>query len=156
MTDHAEHTHHAGVFHALPRALVALAAGAIFGFGLSLSGMLDPARVLGFLDIASGQWDPSLMFVLGGAVLVTMPGILLQRRLSRPALDRVFHVFDSKVIDRRLLVGSGLFGIGWGLAGFCPGPAVSALSLGLAPVFGFVAAMAAGMFVHDRMIAKRS
>jgi len=156
MTSHADHAHHAGVFRALPRALVALVAGAIFGLGLSLSGMLDPARVLGFLDIASGQWDPSLMFVLGGAVLVTMPGILLQRRLSRPALDRAFHVFDSKVIDRRLLVGSGLFGIGWGLAGFCPGPAVSALSLGLAPVFGFVAAMAAGMFVHDRLIAKRS
>lgn len=155
MTSHADHAHHAGVFHALPRALVALAAGAIFGFGLSLSGMLDPARVLGFLDIASGHWDPSLMFVLGGAVLVTMPGILLQRRLARPALDRVFHVLDSSVIDRRLLVGSGLFGIGWGLAGFCPGPAVSALSLGLAPVFLFVAAMAAGMLVHDRLIAKR-
>lgn len=155
MTSHADHAHHATTVPVLPRALVALAAGVIFGFGLSLSGMLDPARVLGFLDIASGHWDPSLMFVLGGAVLVTMPGILLQRRLARPALDRVFHLPDTSTIDPRLLAGSALFGIGWGLAGFCPGPAVSALSLGLAPVFLFVAAMAAGMFVHDRLIARR-
>jgi uncharacterized membrane protein YedE/YeeE len=155
MTGLVDSAHHSRTFHVLPRALVALAAGAIFGFGLSLSGMLDPARVLGFLDIASGHWDPSLMFVLGGAVLVTMPGILLQRCLSRPALDRVFHLPDTSAVDPRLLAGSALFGIGWGLAGFCPGPAVSALSLGLAPVFLFVAAMAAGMLVHDRLIANR-
>jgi len=156
MTSHLDSAHHAGTFHTLPRALVALASGAIFGFGLSLSGMLDPARVLGFLDLASGNWDPSLMFVLGGAVLVTMPGILLQRRLARPVLDRVFHLPDTSLVDTRLLAGSALFGIGWGLAGFCPGPAVSALSLGLAPVVLFVAAMAGGMLIHDRLIAKRS
>ncbi|MCX7303245.1 MAG: YeeE/YedE family protein [Hyphomicrobiales bacterium] len=156
MTINAGTADHVTTFHALPRALVALAAGAIFGFGLSLSGMVDPARVIGFLNVASGHWDPSLMFVLGGAVLVTMPGILLQRRLARPALDRVFHLPGSNVIDRRLLAGAGLFGIGWGAAGFCPGPAVSGLALGLPPVFLFVAAMAAGMSIHDRLIAKAS
>ncbi len=140
--------------HALPRALVALVAGALFGFGLSLSGMVDPARVIGFLDIASGHWDPSLMFVLGGAVAVTLPGILLQRRLSRPVLDRTFHMPASDRIDARLLAGSAIFGIGWGIAGFCPGPAVSALSMGLLPVAVFVAAMVAGMFVHDRLFAR--
>jgi uncharacterized membrane protein YedE/YeeE len=140
-------------FHAMPRALVALVAGAVFGFGLSLSGMVDPARVIGFLDIASGHWDPSLMFVLGGAVAVTMPGILLQRRLSRPILDRTFHIPVADRIDGRLLAGSAIFGVGWGLAGFCPGPAVSALSIGLGPVFLFVAAMAAGMMLHDRFLA---
>ncbi len=146
--------HHSSTFHAAPRALVALVAGSIFGFGLSLSGMVDPARVIGFLDIASGHWDPSLMFVLGGAVAVTMPGVLLQRRFSRPLLDRTFHVPAADRIDGRLLAGSAIFGVGWGLAGFCPGPAVAALSMGLAPVVLFVAAMVAGMMLHDRLIAR--
>lgn len=137
------------------RIIAALACGALFGFGLSLSGMVDPARVLGFLDLASGHWDPSLMFVLGGAVMVAVPGVMLQRRLSRPLLDDAFHLPEKTGIDRRLVVGSALFGIGWGLAGFCPGPAVSALSLGLAPVLLFVAAMAAGMLLFDRVIAPR-
>ncbi len=156
MTHHVATDHHGSpsTIHAMPRALVALVAGAIFGFGLSLSGMVDPARVIGFLDIASGHWDPSLMFVLGGAVAVTMPGILLQRRLSRPALDGTFHLPAADRIDGRLLVGSAIFGVGWGLAGFCPGPAVSALSMGLTSVFLFVAAMAAGMILHDRIIAR--
>lgn len=156
MTDHVTTAHHGNpsTIHAMPRALVALVAGAIFGFGLSLSGMVDPARVIGFLDIASGHWDPSLMFVLGGAVAVTMPGILLQRRLGRPALDRTFHLPAADRIDGRLLAGSAIFGIGWGLAGFCPGPAVSALSMGLGAVFLFVAAMAVGMMLHDRIIAR--
>lgn len=140
----------------LVRLVVALLSGALFGFGLSLSGMVDPARVIGFLDIASGRWDPSLMFVLGGALLVALPGVMLQRRLARPALDDEFHVPKGGRIDRRLLIGSGLFGAGWGLAGFCPGPAVSALSLGLLPVFGFVAAMVAGMLLHDKVIAQRA
>lgn len=135
------------------RVLVALLAGALFGFGLSLSGMLDPARVLGFLNLASGHWDPSLAFVLGGAVLVAVPGLMLQRRLRRPVLDDSFHLPEKTEIDGRLVAGSALFGAGWGLAGFCPGPAVSALSMGLAPVLLFVAAMAVGMILHDRVIA---
>jgi len=132
------------------RLLVALAAGAIFGFGLSLSGMVDPARVVGFLDIASGQWDPSLMFVLGGAVLVAVPGMLLQRRLARPVFDMAFHLPGNGPVDRQLIAGSAVFGVGWGLSGFCPGPAISALSLGLPEVFLFVAAMLVGMLIHDR------
>lgn len=137
------------------RLLVALGAGALFGFGLSLSGMLDPARVLGFLDIASGHWDPSLMFVLGGAVAVAVPGVALQRRLRTPLLDDRFRLPEKTGIDRRLVGGSALFGIGWGLAGFCPGPALAGLALGMPPVFLFVAAMAAGMILHDRVIAPR-
>ena len=137
------------------RIVVALLSGALFGFGLSLSGMLDPARVIGFLNPASGHWDPSLAFVLGGAVAVAVPGVMLQRRLRRPVLDDRFHLPEKTEIDGRLLAGAALFGAGWGLAGFCPGPAVSALSVGLAPVFLFVAAMAAGMMLHDRVIAGR-
>jgi uncharacterized protein len=137
---------------ALARLAIALIAGAIFGFGLSLSGMVDPARVLGFLDLASGHWDPSLMFVLGGAVLVALPGVALQRRMAKPALDREFHLPATNTIDRRLVIGSALFGIGWGLAGFCPGPAVSALSTGAPIVALFVVTMAAGMLLHDRLL----
>lgn len=138
----------------LARLGVTLLAGALFGFGLSLSGMLDPARVIGFLDFASGQWDPSLMFVLGGAVMVAIPGVVLQRRLARPLLDERFHLPESTAIDRRLLLGSALFGVGWGVAGFCPGPAVAALSMGLVPVFVFVLAMVAGMLLHDGPLAR--
>ena len=140
----------------LARLIAALLAGALFGFGLSLSGMVDPARVIGFLDFASGHWDPSLMFVLGGALVVALPGVILQHRLAHPVLDDEFHVPKRGMIDRRLLVGSGLFGAGWGLAGFCPGPAVSALSLGLLPIFVFVAAMVSGMLLHDKVIARRA
>jgi hypothetical protein len=139
---------------AVLRILAALAAGALFGFGLSLSGMVDPAKILGFLNLASRRWDPSLMFVLGGALIVAIPGTMLQHRLQRPLLDDSFHLPAKTRIDGRLVTGSTLFGVGWGLAGFCPGPAVSALSLGVAPVFLFVVAMAAGMILHDRVIAR--
>lgn len=140
---------------AVLRFLVAFAAGAMFGFGLSLSGMLDPARVIGFLDLASGHWDPSLAFVLGGALLVALPGMALQRRMTRPALDDCFHLPTAAVIDPRLVAGSAVFGAGWGLAGFCPGPAVTALSIGLTAPFIFAAAMAAGMVLHDRVLARK-
>lgn len=129
------------------RAAVALAAGLVFGFGLSLSGMLDPARVRGFLDVA-GDWDPSLAFVLGGAVTVSGAGYALARRLRRPALDGRFHEPAKGRIDPPLILGAGLFGIGWGLSGFCPGPAVAALSTGALPVAVFVLAMVAGMGAH--------
>lgn len=139
--------------NAMLRLLVALAAGALFGFGLSLSGMVDPARVIGFLDVASGHWDPSLAFVLGGALLVALPGMALQRKLTRPALDDRFHLSTSCVIDRPLVLGAAIFGAGWGLAGFCPGPAVASLSVGLVPSFIFAAAMVAGMMLHDHLLA---
>lgn len=139
---------------ALARAAVALLSGALFGFGLSLSGMVDPARVLGFLDIASGRWDPGLIFVLGGAVTVAILGVLIQRALPKPVLDDRFHLPARNDIDRRLVIGSVLFGVGWGLAGFCPGPAISALATGIGPVLIFVAAMVCGMVLHDRLLAK--
>lgn len=137
------------------RLFVALVAGAVFGFGLSLSGMVDPARVSGFLDVASGHWDPSLIFVLGGAVIVAIPGLMLQRRLAGPMLDERFHLPVKTRIDPPLLIGSAIFGLGWGLAGFCPGPAISTLSMGLMPTFVFVAAMAGGMLLHDRVLKGR-
>ncbi|KPH78346.1 MULTISPECIES: YeeE/YedE family protein [Bosea] len=135
--------------------LTALASGAIFGIGLSLSGMLDPVRVRGFLHVA-GDWDPSLAFVLGGAVAVVMSGIFVRRRLQNPAFGDAFHLPATMPIDTRLITGSAIFGIGWGLAGLCPGPALAALSLGLAPVALFVVAMLVGMTIHDRLIAGRT
>jgi uncharacterized membrane protein YedE/YeeE len=134
------------------RTLAALLSGLLFGFGLSLSGMLDPARVRGFLDV-TGNWDPSLAFVLGGAVIVATIGYRLSRLVGHPLLEGRFHLPTKTAIDRPLILGSAIFGIGWGLAGFCPGPAVASLALGLAPTVLFVIAMLAGMILHDRLIA---
>lgn len=139
---------------AIARITVALLSGSLFGYGLSLSGMVDPARVLGFLDIASGRWDRSLMFVLGGAVCIAFIAVTIQRRLQRPVFDTQFHIPERTDIDARLIGGSVLFGIGWGLAGFCPGPALSALTTGLTPVLLFIVAMIAGMLLHDRVLAR--
>lgn len=133
--------------------LTALVCGAIFGLGLSLSGMLDPTRVRGFLDVG-GAWDPSLAFVLGGAVMVAFAGMAVRRRLRQPAFDDSFHLPATTPIDTRLILGSAIFGIGWGMAGLCPGPALASISLGLAPVVLFVGTMLAGMIVHDRLVPK--
>ncbi|ULQ46607.1 YeeE/YedE family protein [Flagellatimonas centrodinii] len=133
------------------RALIAVLVGMLFGFGLSLSGMTEPLRVLGFLDLA-GQWDPTLGFVMGGALMVTLPGFWLARRRGRPILDSGFQLPTRRDLDRRLIIGTGLFGIGWGIAGFCPGPAIASLSSGLPMVLAFAAAMAVGMLVHDRLL----
>jgi uncharacterized membrane protein YedE/YeeE len=135
--------------------LAALAAGLVFGFGLSLSGMLDPARVQGFLDVF-GAWDPSLAFVLGGAVTVAMVGMRIVQRMDRPAFDRTFHLPFNNRIDGRLIIGSAIFGAGWGLGGFCPGPAIASLPLGLIQSVLFVAFMLAGMMLHDRYAARRT
>lgn len=120
------------------RMLVALFAGALFGLGLAVSGMMDPATVTGFLDFA-GDWDPTLMFVMGGALLVSIPAVRLVLRRSRPVLADGFALPTKSAVDARLLGGAGLFGVGWGLSGFCPGPAVAALvpalAAGLVPVF---------------------
>ena len=127
--------------------LVNLFAGTLFGLGLAISGMVDPAKVIGFLDVA-GDWDPTLAFVMGGALLVTIPAFRLILKRPRPVLADKFELPTNKDVDARLLGGSALFGIGWGLAGFCPGPAVTALASGLMPVFVFVAAMVVGMAVY--------
>jgi len=140
--------------NAVPRLATALVSGLIFGLGLSLSGMLDPMRVQGFLDVF-GAWDPSLAFVLGGAVVVAFLGVAISRRLSKPVFDRAFHLPATETIDPRLVVGSALFGIGWGIAGFCPGPAISALALGKVKVVVFVLTMVLGMIAHDRWARQR-
>ena len=138
----------------LPRLATALVSGLIFGLGLSLSGMLDPMRVQGFLDVF-GAWDPSLAFVLGGAVIVALVGVTVSRRLKTPVFEAAFHLPGTHRIDRRLVIGSALFGIGWGIAGFCPGPALSALTLGKIEAVVFVVTMVLGMIAHDRW-AERS
>lgn len=130
-----------------PRLLSAFGSGLLFGLGLALSGMMDPEKVLGFLDIA-GSWDPSLAFVLGGAVGVSALGYAANARMARPAFAPRFEVPTNPRPDARLLFGAALFGIGWGLAGLCPGPALSGLSLGLPQIALFVAAMLVGMAVH--------
>lgn len=129
------------------RLATALVAGLTFGLGLSLSGMLDPVRVRGFLDVTSA-FDPSLIFVLGGAVTISALGYWISRQLPRPAFGEGFQIPTNRRIDAPLIAGAALFGIGWGLSGFCPGPAVAALSTGAVPVLVFVIAMLVGMAGH--------
>ena len=131
----------------MPRTFVALLAGALFGLGLAVSGMMNPAKVIGFLDVA-GDWDPTLMFVMVGALLITVPAFRLILNRPRPILADGFALPTKSALDARLLGGAALFGVGWGLSGFCPGPAVAALVTGLTPVFAFVAAMMAGMVLY--------
>ena len=127
--------------------LVNLIAGTLFGLGLTISGMVNPQKVIGFLDFA-GDWDPTLAFVMGGAVLVAIPAFRLISKRPHPVLADAFDLPTKKDVDGRLLGGAALFGVGWGLSGFCPGPAVTALASGLLPVFAFVAAMIAGMVAY--------
>ncbi|WP_105436938.1 YeeE/YedE family protein [Neorhizobium sp. T25_13] len=133
----------------------ALASGIVFGFGLSLSGMLNPARVQGFLDVF-GAWDPSLAFVLGGAVVVAFIGVQGMKRMRHPAFDDSFHVPTNPRIDAPLVIGSALFGLGWGIGGFCPGPAVASLSVGIPQTALFVIAMLVGMTLYDRVWSRRT
>ncbi len=135
--------------NSLARNLAALLSGLLFGFGLCLSGMLDPARVRGFLDIA-GRFDPSLAFVLTGALAVSCAGYQVSRRLRRPLLDNAFHFPKKNDIDLPLITGAAIFGIGWGMGGLCPGPAITSLALGFAPVYIFAAMMIAGILIHDK------
>lgn len=134
---------------------LALLAGVIFGFGLVLSGMTNPAKVLGFLDV-TGRWDPTLAVVMGSALLVTLPAFRLILKRGTPLLAERFELPVKRVVDARLIGGSVLFGIGWGLAGFCPGPAITALASIAMSALGFVAAMIAGMVIHDRFLRPRS
>lgn len=133
----------------LPPLLSALGCGLLFGFGLSLSGMLDPARVRGFLDVF-GDWDPSLAFVLGGAVVASFAGFRLSRRLGAPVLSPRYDLPTKSNVDAQLILGSAIFGLGWGTAGLCPGPAIASLSLGLLPTVVFTLAMIAGMGLFRR------
>jgi uncharacterized membrane protein YedE/YeeE len=127
--------------------LASLVTGTLFGAGLALSDMVNPARVQAFLDIA-GEWDPSLAWVMGGAIVPMVIAYVVSRRMGSPLLDKSFFIPENRVLDRQLIFGAALFGIGWGLAGFCPGPALAALVMGLWQPWLFVAAMLAGMVVH--------
>lgn len=124
--------------------LFALVAGLLFGLGLVVGGMTDPSRVLGFLDVAGGAWDPTLAFVMGGAVMTTLVGFRLVMKRAAPACAPHFHLPTRKDVDSRLLAGSALFGIGWGLVGLCPGPALANLGVAFDQVGLFVLAMIAG------------
>jgi uncharacterized membrane protein YedE/YeeE len=126
------------------KALVPLVSGTLFGAGLSIGGMTDPARVRGFLDLF-GAWDPMLVFVMGGAVLVMAIAWAVQRRMQRPAFAEGFSLPDRSDITPRLVGGSALFGIGWGIAGLCPGPGFAALAITPAASAIFLAAMLGGM-----------
>lgn len=126
--------------------VVMLLSGVLFGSGLIVSGLADPAKVLNFLDIA-GSWDPSLAFTMASAVATTAIGYRLAFRHATPLLGGTFQLPTIKDIDTRLIAGAALFGIGWGLVGFCPGPAVAALATGSGPALIFVAAMLSGMLI---------
>ena len=127
--------------------LTPLLAGLVFGLGLIVSGMANPAKVLGFLDLA-GIWDPSLALVMGGAIAIGAIFFFIARHRKVSLLNAPMKLPTSRAIDRRLVIGSLLFGIGWGLAGFCPGPGLVALGMGEMKALWFVAAMLAGMGVY--------
>ncbi|MDE2147309.1 MAG: YeeE/YedE family protein [Burkholderiales bacterium] len=134
--------------------VIALFSGLVFGLGLIASGMTDPGKVQGFLDLF-GAWDPSLGLVMGGAVAVAMVAFASAKRRTRSWTGSPIEIPTSRVIDRRLVFGGLLFGAGWGLAGYCPGPALVAASGGSAAAAVFVLAMLAGMRLHDRWLAPR-
>lgn len=130
--------------------LAALFSGTVFGAGLAWSGMTNPARVLGFLDV-TGNWDGTLVLVMGGALAVSVPLFPLVLRRARPVLAELFAFPSRQDLDGRLLGGAVLFGIGWGLAGLCPGPAIAGLITGSPAIMLFVAAMLAGQWLGWKM-----
>ena len=135
---------------------IALAAGLIFAAGLTLGGMTDPRKVQGFLDIGgvfAGRWDPSLAFVMGGALLVSLVAFATVKTQAAPWASAKFELPSRRDIDARLVIGAVLFGVGWGVAGFCPGPALASLLIGGADVLYFVVAMLAGMLAAKTWFA---
>lgn len=135
--------------------LVLLFAGALFGAGLTISGMTLPERVLGFLDI-TGAWNPSLALVMLGAIAVHVVLYRVVRKRRAPVFDVRFHIPTRRDLDARLLVGAAVFGAGWGIAGFCPGPALTSAAAGSFPAIVFVAAMTAGILLEHVTTAKVS
>jgi uncharacterized protein len=142
----------AGRMRRTPQAVFALLAGALFGAGLGVSGMANPAKVLGFLDIA-GAWDPTLAFVMAGALLVTAPAFRWVLKRRAPWFGSRFALPTKTDLEPRLVVGAALFGIGWGIAGLCPGPAVTDLITGRPGIVLFVASMIAGTLLYDLLVA---
>jgi uncharacterized membrane protein YedE/YeeE len=148
--------------HMTQRLFWSLASGILFAVGLVLGGMTQPAKVLAFLDVGSlargissnaapGQWDPSMAFVMGGALLVTLVAFWLTPQRSKPLADARFHLPTRNDIDARLIGGAALFGIGWGLVGYCPGPALASVLTGGADALLFVAALVVGMWTAKRL-----
>ena len=135
--------------------VAALVAGLVFGAGLSLGGMTDPAMVLGFLDVF-GQWNAQLAFVMGGAVLTTAIGYRWVLRRSKPLFDATFQLPTVRALDRRLVGGAALFGIGWGIAGYCPGPMLASLSGGAASLWLLLVALLAGWWLPAAFAAVRT
>jgi uncharacterized protein len=131
-----------------------LVSGLLFGMGLTVSGMTDPQRVRGFLDVF-GDWDPTLAFVMGGAVLVMAVAWRLQARMAKPIFGQAFSLPDRSDLDPRLLTGAVVFGIGWGIAGLCPGPAVASLALSPGHAIPFVAAMLVGMLLQKFIVERK-
>jgi uncharacterized membrane protein YedE/YeeE len=134
--------------------VAALVAGSLFGVGLVVSGMTDPLRVLGFLDIF-GQFDPRLIFVLGGAVLVSVAGFSFILRWSKPLFAPRFEVPKPRPVDAHLVIGAAIFGVGWGIAGYCPGPALAGLGVGSTESLWFVGAMWLGFELHRWSSSRR-
>ncbi|MEO6699704.1 MAG: DUF6691 family protein [Paraperlucidibaca sp.] len=134
--------------------IMALLAGALFGWGLIYSGMSDPYKVQDFLDL-TGQWDATLAFVMGGAIAVTVPAFALMHRLKKPLFAATFNWPLANIIDAKLVIGAMLFGIGWGLSGLCPGPALVNIGTGQGDILFFCATLLAGMWLHDRLLLKR-
>jgi uncharacterized membrane protein YedE/YeeE len=132
------------------KTVMALMAGFVFGIGLIVSGMTDPSKVIGFLDLA-GSWDPSLAFVMGGALMVGSLAFAIAGKRKRSLLGDAMQIPAATKIDRRLVLGSLTFGVGWGLAGYCPGPALVSLTQGGTKPWVFVAAMVAGMFLFEAL-----
>ena len=135
------------------RLIVSLLSGLLFGFGLALAQMTNPLKVLGFLDM-TGNWDPSLLFVLGGAVGVTVVSFHFILRRSAPLFEPSFHLSSKKNIDRSLVVGAALFGIGWGISGYCPGPAITLLAVNNRETILFLPAIVAGILLHRLFASK--
>jgi len=135
------------------RLIITYLIGAVFGVGISISGMANPAKVINFFDVA-GTWDPSLLLVMVSALAVTFVGYRVVFRRPEPLFETVFSVPTSRRIDRPLVIGSTTFGIGWGIAGFCPGGAIPALGTGLPEVFIFCAAMITGILMAKYWITR--
>ena len=137
------------------RIIITYLIGLIFGLGIMISGMANPAKVINFFDVA-GSWDPSLIFVMGGALVVTFIGyrLIFGKGPAKPVMDDSFHVPQNRVIDARLLGGSAIFGVGWGIAGFCPGGALPAVGSLKPEVLIFTAALIAGIFIAKALQAR--
>lgn len=138
----------------MPKNVVGLLAGLMFGFGLALSGMAEPGQVLGFLDVA-GQWNPGLLFVLGGAVGVTVVTSHFILRRKKPVWDSRYYFSDETHIDRPLVSGAIVFGVGWGIGGYCPGPGVTLIAAPGWELWAFLPAMLLGILLQKRWAARR-